>query len=223
LDYKSNLIRMAQTRKQRGAAIRKPAKMTLTQRRKMERMRPIGYEKKKQKPERLLNWFKPNRPRNIVAEQANIMMTQTVNRTRGIRPRKTINLGTLNIRRNASASDYVKSVKSILYKVNEILRDPSVGDYETALEIADKLKAQLNDLEDSLGSRRSGLDKEPNEIIERVIYLIGKYQKPAKQTLIAVTVDDALTKAKSVMAPPAAEEEVDELTAMLGSLKPFRA
>lgn len=214
---------MAQTRKQRGAAIRKPARMTLAKRHEMERRRPIGYEK--QRPERLLNWSKPNRPRNVIAEEVNIMMTQTAKK-RASKPRKSrkpINLGTLNIRRNASVSKYVNSVKSILYKVNEVLRDPSVGDYDTALEIADQLKAQLNDLEDSLGSRRSGLDKEPNEIIERVIYLIGKYQKPAKQTLIAVTVDDALTKAKQATAPPAAEEEVDELAALLGSLAPFRA
>ena len=138
-------------------------------------------------------------------------------------PKPKHTLKTLKISRNNSTSEYIKSIKALLHKTNEILREPT-EDYDVALEISEELKKELNELEDSLGASKTVLtDETPlEEVVERVIDLVNKYsKKPKKVILIAVTVDGAVTKAKP--GAPAENANVGELAAMLGALKPFRA
>jgi predicted NBD/HSP70 family sugar kinase len=136
-------------------------------------------------------------------------------------PRK-LNL-TRNIRRNNSTADYIKSVKTLLHKSNEILREPT-DDYDVALEISEQLKQELNELEESLNARKTDLTDEtpPEEVIERVIELINKFKKPKNTILIAVTVDGAVTRAKAAPAAAPGNANMGELAAMLGTLQPFR-
>jgi len=137
-------------------------------------------------------------------------------------PKPKHTLKTLKITRNNSTSEYIKSSKLLLHKTNEILREPT-DDYDAALEIAEELKKELNELEESLGASKTELSEETpsEEVIERVIELVQKYsKKPKKVILIAVTVDGAVTKAKAAAAAPA--NNMGELAAMLGAMKPFR-
>jgi uncharacterized membrane protein YheB (UPF0754 family) len=170
-----------------------------------------------------MNWVKPVRPGQ--AQNTNVRMNMAINKavaqlTKRKVPRK-LNL-TRNIRRNNSTADYIKSIKTLLHKTNEILREPT-DDYDVALEISEQLKRELNELEESLSTRKTELTAAtmPDEVVERVIELINKFKKPKNTILIAVTVDGAVTKAKA--APAAAgNANVGELAAMLGTLQPFR-
>lgn len=146
-------------------------------------------------------------------------------------PKSKHTLKTLKIRRNNSTSEYIKSVKALLHKTNETLREPN-EEYDIALEISEELKKELKELEESLGvSKPKFNDEMPlEEAVERVIELVNKYSKyPKKIMLIAVTVDGAVTKAKPG-APDAAaaaagageNANVGELAAMLGALQPFK-
>jgi hypothetical protein len=154
----------------------------------------------------------------------NKAVAQLTKRKKGVRK---LNL-TLNIRRNNSTGEYIKSIKTLLHKTNEILREPT-EDYDVALEISEQLKGELNELEESLNVRKTALTAEtpPEEVIERVIELTNKFKKPKNTILIAVTVDGAVTKAKGAPGAPGAaggeNANVGELAAMLGALKPFRA
>jgi hypothetical protein len=212
---------MPKTRKQRGGAPKAPKRHTYSQRRALERKRPIGYELPRREP--LMNWVKPVRPGQ--AQNTNVRMNMAINKavaqlTKRKVPRK-LNL-TRNIRRNNSTADYIKSIKTLLHKTNEILREPT-DDYDVALEISEQLKRELNELEESLSTRKTELTAAtmPDEVVERVIELINKFKKPKNTILIAVTVDGAVTKAKA--APAAAgNANVGELAAMLGTLQPFR-
>ena len=136
-------------------------------------------------------------------------------------PKPKHTLKTLKIRRNNSTSEYIKSVKALLHKTNETLREPN-EDYDVALEISEELKKELKELEESLGvSKPKFNDEMPlEEAVERVIELVNKYSKyPKKIILIAVTVDGAVTKAKAA-APGNAN--AGELATMLGALQPFK-
>ena len=226
---------MPKTRKQRGGVARKPKKQTYSQRRALERKQPIGLERPR--PEPLVNWVKPRRPgqsqSNVNMGKLYLAANKAIKQSKKKKVRK-LNL-TVNIRRNNSTSDYIKSIKTLLHKTNEILREPT-EDYDVALEIAEELKKELNELEESLGASKTALtDRTSGEkVVERVIYLVDKYSnKPKKVILIAVTVDGVVTKAKAAGAPaaaasaaagaPAENANVGELTAMLGTLRPFKA
>ncbi len=214
---------MPKTRKQRGGVAKAPKRHTYSQRRALERKRPLGHELPRREP--LINWVKPIRPGQ--APNNDIKMNMAVNKAiaqltkRKKAPRK-LNL-TLNIRRNNSTTEYIKSIKALLHKTNEILREPT-EDYDLALEISDQLKRELNELEESLNAKMTALTAEtpPEEVVERVIELTNKFKKPKNTILIAVTVDGAVTRAKGAAAA-AGNANVGELVAMLGALKPFRA
>lgn len=220
--------RMPKTRKQRGGVAKAPKRHTYSQRRALERKRPIGHELPRREP--LINWVKPVRPGREPNTNARMNMAmnkavaQLTKRKKGVRK---LNL-TLNIRRNNSTGEYIKSIKTLLHKTNEILREPT-EDYDVALEISEQLKGELNELEESLNVRKTALTAEtpPEEVIERVIELTNKFKKPKNTILIAVTVDGAVTKAKGAPGAPGAaggeNANVGELAAMLGALKPFRA
>jgi hypothetical protein len=211
---------MHKTRKQRGGVARKPKRLTYSQRRALERKQPIGYERPRY--ESRINWVKPIRPgQEPNAMAMNVAMNTVLKQIKKEKKTRKLNL-TVNIRRNNSTAEYIKSIKALLHKTNEILREPT-EDYDVALEISEELKKELNELEESLGSSKTALTDEtpPEEVIERVIYLVDKYSKrPKKVILIAVTVDGVVTKAKASVA---AEAAASELAAMLGALKPFRA
>jgi hypothetical protein len=230
---------MPKTRKQRGGVARPPKRLTYSKRRELERKRLVGRELPRREP--LINWVKPARPGREPNTNAKMIMavnkaiTQLTKRKKV--PRK-LNL-TLNIRRNNSTSEYIKSIKTLLHKTNEILREPT-DDYNVALEISEELKKELNELEESLGASKTALtDKtKPEKVVERVIYLVDKYsERPKKIILIAITVDGVVTKAKAgapaaaasaaaasaAAGAPAENANVRELTAMLGTLRPFKA
>jgi primosomal protein N' len=226
---------MPKTRKQRGGVARKPKKQTYSQRRALERKQIIGRERPR--IESTMNWVKPRRPgqsqSNVNMGKLYLAANKAIKQSKKKKVRK-LNL-TVNIRRNNSTSDYIKSIKTLLHKTNEILREPT-EDYDVALEIAEELKKELNELEESLGATTTALtDRTSGEkVVERVIYLVDKYSnKPKKVILIAVTVDGVVTKAKAAGAPaaaasaaagaPAENANVGELTAMLATLRPFKA
>ena len=211
---------MYKTRKQRGGVARKPKRLAYSQRRTLERKQPIGYERPR--PEPLVNWVKPIRPgREPNAMVMNVTMNKALKQIKKEKNARKLNL-TVNIRRNNSTSEYIKSINTLLHKTNEILRDPT-DDYDTALEISEELKKELNELEGSLGASKTALTDEmpPEKVVERVIYLVDKYSKrPKKIILIAITVDGVVTRAKASIA---AEAAASELADMLGDIKPYRA
>jgi hypothetical protein len=214
---------MHKTRKQRGGAAKMPKRMTYSKRRELERKQPIGYERPR--TESRINWVKPIRSGRepTAATMMNLVVNTALKQIKKEKKARKLNL-TLNIRRNNSTLNYIKSIKTLLYKTNEILREPT-EDYDVALEISEELKKELNELEESLNTKKTALSDEtsPEEVIERVIELINKFKKPSNNILIAVTVDGAVTRAKAGIAAEASAEnaEVGELAAMLGTMRPF--
>jgi hypothetical protein len=134
---------------------------------------------------------------------------------------------TLKIKPTTTVKTYIREVKTILYKINEILRDPEDGDYDLAIETSAELGKKLNRLERDLDTDKTELNEEDpsiyNEIIERYIELIEEFYGSAERMLIATTVDEVLNEKRRILLNSNSNHEIGGLVAMLGDLGPFRS
>jgi hypothetical protein len=216
------------TRKQRGGA-HTPRKSKTSFH--TLRSRPVGHEK----PSREFH-YETTKPITVRGSTTKQFIKTKKSKTQ---KRPPINLTqNLPIQRKSSTYQYVVSVKHVLKQLESELEDP---ENDFAANIAIHVGAALTELEVDLGldeSEYNANDYSENieEIREIVDDYLKKYDKVLKSgkmsrinsvevelELIAITLDKAFQEAKDLLAASNNANEVDELSDLLGSLKPFRA
>lgn len=237
---------MPKTRKQRGGVAKMPLRYKYSVRREINRRRPVGLQRPRQESR---FEFTRNNKRIIGPIRRNKNVT-------GINKQMTRNIANLvrnmEVKRDDTTYQYIKSVKSILEKLKSDLESE---DNDLALAIATDISPLLGEIRSDLGlnmnnnnNNKSNMNFEDiEENIDELYDIVNDYLKKYKKALlkgdlrrihrveadlelIAVTLDRGIQEARAIHVPvknknhaPVENTNVNELAGMFSTFQPFRA